>query len=125
MESVAHADDVSTPTHTTKKPRTAFTVIGDVDPLYDYRLVGASTATLLAHELGPDGSDGNALLYTGLELAADQLSVLIVAMQSEDTLLTPEILAHVARGLEQRIRVLAEIARRVSEGDARSAREAL
>lgn len=86
-------------------------MLGDHDSCADFRLEGASVATMLVRSISP--WEGFAVVSGGLDLAADELSVLVHAMQATDV--NEEQVAHVLAGIENRLRVLREVARRVSE----------
>jgi hypothetical protein len=111
-EPVAPANTTSDTEQTTSRLRyPEAKAIGDFDPNQEYRMYEATTDTMLASAVCPVNADE--LLPNGLQCLADDLSLLTIGMSSQEGReLNPDIFISVARGIETRLRILAEIARR-------------
>lgn len=87
-------------------------VIGEFETTPDYRLHGATTATMLVQSFSP--LSGAFPVAHGIEKAADELHVLsCFAISDDGREVDAEIIRNVADGIQSRLRVMAEIARRM------------
>ena len=94
---------------TTRRVVHAADMVGDHDSCAHYRLEGATAATMLIRSISP--WEGYAVVLGGLDHAADELSVISQAVAEVD--IDRSMVSHVLAGIENRLRVLREIANRV------------
>lgn len=101
------SDDVKAPASGTRRRVEAY-VLGEHD--FAARLTDATVPELFARTLAPSSPD--APITEGMIQLADELAVLGVAILADSDMLTPRTVNGLVYGLEQRLRVLAEVADR-------------